>query len=71
MVYRITLTSTATYELDASLYTPNKQRFLPKIGLPNANPTLNLKRLLPVNLPTIVPMIALIALCADKEEKRK
>ena len=50
MKYRITLTSTATYELDSSLYTPEQARALAEDWFAEREPDISFETLAPCEI---------------------
>ena len=55
MKYRITLTSTATYELDSSLYTPEQARALAEEWFAEREPNIIFKTLAPCEIDGCCP----------------
>lgn len=55
MKYRITLTSTATYELDASLYTPEQAKELAEEWFAEREPDIEFETLAPCEIDGICP----------------
>ena len=55
MKYRITITSTATYELDASLYTPEQAKALAEEWFAEREPEIEFETLAPCEIDGICP----------------
>ena len=55
MKYRITITSTATYELDSSLYTPEQAKALAEDWFAEREPDMEFETLAPCEIDGVCP----------------